>query len=392
MQMLNLLPWLIILPATCYSLLSLWCGLRFFSSATDSQAVGDTIQPAVTILKPIKGMDEGSYENFASFCRQKYKGDLQIIFAVADENDPAVKIIRKLQQDFANHEIILNIDSTINGTNLKISNLINAFSLARHDLLIICDSDIRVEPSFLSSVTSHFNEPSIGLVSSPYRTSTLHGNTTALEALGFCCEMLPNVVVARQLEGLSFALGAAMTFRRVALDDIGGLAALKDYLADDYQLGNKIHLAGWKLALDRQPVESMLGKESFTNIFSRQLRWARTMRVSRPAGYLASGITLPGLAVMGLLLATLMTNQAATSLAALLLLYAVRLTVTTIFSRNLLGDKLLPRWSWLLPLRDLLATASWLGAFTGNRIKWRGHYFKILPDGRLEELNGVNND
>lgn len=384
--LLSLLPLLIVLPATCYSLLSLWCGWRFYHHTSDETIDKKQYQPAITIFKPVKGMDEGSYENFVSFCNQQYTGDLQIIFAVADKDDPAVKIIHKLQQAFPKTEILLNIDSKATGNNLKISNLINAFPLAKHDLLMICDSDIRVTHTFLSSVSSHFDNPDVGLVSSPYRTSYLHGTATALEALGFCCEMLPNVLVARQLEGLSFALGAAMTFRRSALNDIGGIESLKDFLADDYQLGNKIHLAGWKLALDRQAVESMIRQESFSNIFARQLRWARTMRVSRPSGYLASGITLPGLAMVILMPIMLMTRQVAAGLAALLLLYTVRLAVATIYSRNLLGDKLLPRWSWLLPFRDLMATVSWLAAFTGNQIRWRGQSFKVLRDGTLEKI------
>lgn len=379
----SLLPFFIVLPAALYSLLSLWCGWRFFRG----RAAGETdteraVQPPVTILKPVKGMDEGSYENFASFCRQHYGGAVQLLFAVAAADDPAIAVIHRLQQDFPDREITLTVDPTIHGPNLKISNLMNAFPRARHDLLIICDSDIRVEPTFLTSVTGHFRNPRVGLVTSPYRTRHVHGAATVLESLGFSTEMLPNVTVARQLEGLSFALGAAMTFRREALETIGGLPALVNYLADDYQLGNKIRRAGWELVLDRQFVESMIRSESLGSILSRQLRWARTMRVSRPGGYLASGITLPGLA----LVAALAAGPPVISLSALLLLYAIRLTVATVFSRSLVQDRLLPAWCWLLPLRDLLATATWLGSFLGNRVQWRGHHFRILPGGRLETI------
>lgn len=379
----NLLPFLMVLPATCYSLLSLWCGRRFFRGrATEETEAEGVAHPPVTILKPVKGMDEGSYDNFASFCRQRYDGPVQLLFAVAADDDPAIAVIRRLQRDFPEREIALTVDPTIHGPNLKISNLMNAFPRARYDLLIICDSDIRVEPTFLASVTAHFRDPRVGLVTSPYRTRRVHGAATALESLGFSTEMLPNVTVARQLEGLSFALGAAMTFRREALAAIGGLPALVDYLADDYQLGNKIHRAGWKLVLDRHFVESMIRSESLGAILSRQLRWARTMRVSRPGGYLASGITLPGLA----LVAALAAGPSLSSLAALLLLYVVRLTVATIFSRSLVRDRLLPAWCWLLPLRDLLAAATWLGSFLGNHVQWRGHHFRVLPGGKLEAV------
>jgi len=194
--------------------------------------------------------------------------------------------------------------------------------------------------------------------------------------------MIPNVLVALRLEGLSFALGAAMTFRRKALEDIGGLPALVEYLADDYQLGHLIHRSGWRLALDRQPVESILKPESLSSILSRQLRWSRTMRVSRPGGYLASGITLPGLAI----LLALFTGPLPAALAAVAMLYTVRLAVTTCFSRCWVGDRLLPTWGWLLPLRDLLAFATWLFSFLGNHVTWRGCRFTVQPGGRLTPL------
>ncbi len=388
----NFLPFLVVLPATIYSLLSLWCGWRFFkgqgprakgqkiSAVTGPRTLDPGPCCGVTILKPVKGIDEGSFDNFASFCCQQYDGPVQILFAVAAEDDPVIPVIRQLQDDFPDRDIRLNIDPAIHGPNLKISNLMNIFPLARYDLLLICDSDIRVEPTFLASVTAHFSNPRTGLVTSPYRTCQVHGTATALEALGFTAEMVPNVVVALQLEGLSFALGAAMTFRRQALEEIGGLGSLVDYLADDYQLGNKIHRAGWELVLDRQFVESMVHAENIRGILSRQLRWARTMRVSRPGGYLASGVTLPGLAVLIVLAA----GPLPWSLAAILLLYVVRSAVVTLFSRSLLKDRLLPKWGWLLPLRDLLASATWLCAFLGNSVQWRGQRFRVLDNGKLE--------
>lgn len=373
------LPFLAIIPAALYALLTLRCGFAFFNAPHPTQAPSSA---PVTILKPVKGMDEGSYENFVSFCQQEYPAPIQLLFAVAAPDDPVIPIIQALIARHPEHDINLHIDDTIHGPNYKISNLINAFHLAKHDLLIICDSDIRVAPDFLQSVTTHFGDPRVGLVTSPYRSSTVHGMATAFEALAFTSEMIPNVVTALKLEGLSFALGAAMTFRRQALEDIGGLTALVEYLADDYQLGNKIHHAGWRLVLDRQFVESMLKPERLSVILSRQLRWSRTMRVSRPGGYLASGITLPGLAIV----AAFTLGQPACALSAIACLYLIRLSVTTCFSRLFIKDALLPRWGWLLPLRDLLAFATWLLAFLGNRVNWRGHCFLVQPDGKLKEL------
>jgi len=376
----SLLPFLIILPSVSYAFVSLYCGRRFF---LEQQKTKQSSYPAVTILKPVKGMDAGSYDNFASFCNQKYAGELQLVFAAASADDPVVAVINQLIDDYPQIDISLKINPAIHGPNYKVSNLINAFPKAKHDIIIVCDSDIRVTPDYLRSVTAHFSSLKVGLVTSLYRTSDVHGIATAVEATGFTAEMIPNVMVALQLEGLSFALGASMAVRRSALESIGGFEALTDYLADDYQLGNKIHLAGWQIVLDGCFVDSMMKNEELLSVLSRQLRWSRTMRVSRPGGYLASGITLPFLAV---LLVTLVATSLQQSLLAISILYATRLTVTTIYSRCLTGDNLLPRWLWLIPLRDMLGFFTWALAFLGNKVEWRGSRFRLKPGGKIEEL------
>lgn len=381
----SLLPFILILPSAVFSLISLVCASRFLATAKQQKKTSSTpIHPAVTILKPVKGMDAGSYDNFASFCRQHYGGTVQLLFAAASPDDAVVPVIRQLIKDFPEHDIALAINPAVHGPNYKVSNLINAFPETKHEIIMVCDSDIRVTPDYLNSVTSHFSDPRIGLVTSLYRTSNVHGIATALEATGFTVEMIPNVMVALRLEGLSFALGASMAVRREALAAIGGFEALVDYLADDYQLGNKIHLAGWKLALDGCFVESMLHNESLSQVLARQLRWARTMRVSRPGGYLASGITLPFPAA---LLAMLAATSPASGLAAVALLYAVRLTISAIFSRRFVQDGLLPRWLWLLPLRDMLAFFTWALSFLGNRVEWRGSRFLLKAGGKIEEIS-----
>lgn len=385
----TLLPFLIVLPPLAYSLLSLFCAVKFFrnNGMIDSRQeikASDLLQSIdVTILKPIKGMDAGSYENFASFCNQEYSGRVQLIFAAASQDDPAVQVIHQLACDFPQKDIELVINPAIHGPNYKVSNLINAFPKARCDIIIICDSDIRVTPEYLHSVTAHFADSEIGLVTSLYRTSDVQNISTAVEATGFTAEMIPNVMVARELEGLSFALGASMAVRRDALAAIGGFKALSDYLADDYQLGNKIARAGWKIALDSCFVESMMKSEELPTVLSRQLRWARTMRVSRPGGYFASGVTLPFPAA---LLAVFVAPSPLTAILAVILLYSVRLAVSSCYSRLLVRDFLLPRWLWLIPLRDMLSFCTWALSFLGNSVEWRGTRFVLRKGGKIEEI------
>jgi ceramide glucosyltransferase len=275
------------------------------------------------------------------------------------------------------------IHATIHGPNYKVCNLINAYPRAKHKIIIVCDSDIRVGEGYLREVCAPFADPEVGLVTSLYRSPGVRGAATAVEAMGFTSEMVPNVMVALKLEGLSFALGASMAVRREALEKIGGFPILADYLADDYQLGNKVFRAGYRIELSDCFVESIMHREGFGTVLSRQLRWARTMRASRPGGYFASGITQPFPAAC---LALALSGCSAAGVAALLLLYLVRALTAMIYSRSFVKDGIFPRWLWLLPLRDALAFAIWALAFLGNRVRWRGHLFRLLPGGRIVEL------
>jgi len=377
----KLLPFLFVLPPLAYAFISLWCAGRYFSRP--GPVAGEL--PPVTILKPVKGMDADSFENFASFCRQEYPG-FQIVFAVAAADDPALPVIRRLMAEFPAVDIALVVDDRIYGPNYKVCNLMNAYPHARHDLLIVCDSDIRVGPRYLQKVCALFGDQNVGLVTSLYRTTGVHGSACALEALGFTAEMIPNVMVAMQLEGLSFALGASMAVRREALERIGGFAALVDYLADDYQLGNKVHGVGYRLELSDCFVESVMHRERLSTVLSRQLRWCRTMRVSRPGGYFASGITQPFPAALAAVVAGLLAGAAAWGWAAAGLLYGVRAVIVSLFSQRYVRDRLLPRYLWLLVPRDCLAFATWALAFAGNRVTWRGHRYLVRQGGRMEEI------
>jgi len=375
-----LLPYLFLLPATVYSILTLYCAARFFRRAPQSGAA----QPPITILKPVKGAEHDTFENFASFCCQEYP-EFQIVFAVSDADDPAIPVIRRIIESYPQVPIDLVIDPTLYGENRKVCNLLNGFRMVRYDIIVISDSDIRVNPDYLKNLAGFFTDPETGLVTSLYRSSRVHGAVTALEALGFTAEMIPNVLAAEKLEGLSFALGASMAIRRKALESIGGFSALVDYLADDYQLGYQIHGAGWNIKLSGDFVESVLGEENFSSILSRQIRWCRTMRVSRPGGYLASGIVHP---VTGLVIFLLAADFTVLTLVSAALYYLLRAKIVTIFSRFFVRDNLCPKYLWLLPLRDLLSFLTWGLAFTGHRVTWRGDLFRLEPGGKIRRLTG----
>jgi ceramide glucosyltransferase len=375
----QLLPFLITAPALAYAAITLYCGRSFFGV---KPALPD-FTPPVSILKPVKGVDGDSFENFASFCRQDYP-QFQIVFAAASPSDPVIPVIERVMSAYPEVDIALVVDGAIHGANYKVCNLMHAHARAKHPLLIVCDSDIRVTPSYLREVCAPFADPEVGLVTSLYRSSGVRGVGCALEALGFSCEMVPNVMAALRLEGLSFALGASMAVRQSALEKIGGFEALVDYLADDYQLGNMVHRAGYRLELSPYFVESVMrGGETVAEVLVRQLRWGRTMRVSRPGGYLASGITLP---FPGALLALAVSGFSREGMAAAALLYSVRAAVSLCYSRRYLKDLLLPRWLWLLPVRDALSFGVWALSLRGSHVVWRGHRFHLSKGGKITEV------
>ncbi|MBJ6750379.1 bacteriohopanetetrol glucosamine biosynthesis glycosyltransferase HpnI [Geomonas anaerohicana] len=370
------LPFLAVAPALAYAGITLYCGRSFFAAPAP---LADHAPP-VSILKPVRGLDGDSFENFASFCRQDYPC-YQIVFAVASPEDPVIPVIRQLMTAYPETDIELVVDPAVHGANYKVCNLMHAYARAKHPLLVVCDSDIRVGEQYLRQVCAPFADPKVGLVTSLYRSSEVQGTGCAIEAMGFCCEMMPNVMTALKLEGLSFALGASMAVRREALEQIGGFEALVDYLADDYQLGNMIHRAGYRLELSPYFVESMMrGDEKLSELLSRQLRWGRTMRVSRPGGYLASGVTLP---FPGAVLALLVSGFSAAGWGAAALLYLVRSLVCTMYSQLLVKDRLLPRWLWLLPFRDGLSFGVWGLSLIGNRVRWRGDLFLLERGGKI---------
>jgi len=374
----HILPFLIVAPPFFYGLISLYCARGFFSGRTSDAS----FLPPVTILKPVKGVDRESFANFASFCEQDHPR-FQIVFAVASPRDPAVAVIESLISKYPDVDIELVVDDRVYGYNYKVCNLINAFPEAKHDILLISDSDIRVDPGYLREVCASFADPLVGLVTSLYRCRQTRGVPAALEALGFSAEMVPNVMVALKLEGLSFALGASMAVRREVLEKIGGFRALVDYLADDYQLGNMIFRAGYKLTLSFLFVESVMKRESLSGMLARQVRWTRAMRFSRPVGYFASGITQQ---VPMALLALFFSGFSASGWWAVLALALTRSITACIYSRFFVRDNLLPRYLWLLPVRDFLAFVTWTFSFLGDRVEWRGNRFRLMPGGKIVKL------
>jgi ceramide glucosyltransferase len=358
-----------------YALLAVYSARRFFRTR---RPLVDGFTPRVSILKPVRGLDRTSYENFATFCRQDYP-DYEILFAVADEDDPAIDVIRGLMASFPERSIRLLIGAADLGPNSKVNKLCRLAREARHDLLVVNDSDIRVTPDYLRSVVAPFRDPRVGAVTCLYVGLTDGHLAGELEAIGMVTDFAAGVLVARQLEGVKFALGATMATTRDRLREIGGFEALVEYCAEDFELGHRIAALGYLVELVPHVVWSECAARTLRGYFVHQLRWAISTRHSRPWGY--AGLVL----TQGLpwaVAATAVVPSGAIAAGYFGAYLTLRLVMAWSVAKWALGDvRLVEKW-WLLPIRDALAFVVWLAGLFVNRIQWRGREF-VVHDGRL---------
>ena len=363
-----------VLP-TLYYRAVIFSARRFFRRP--GPAAGD-FTPPLSILKPVRGLDPEAYENFASFCRQDYP-EYEILFGVSSQQDPAVPEIRKLIADFPGLPIRLLVVEERYGSNDKVSKLCGLARAARHDVLVVSDGDIRVGAGYLRAVAAPFRETQVGAVTSLYTGISPRCLWSELEAINLSGDFMPAVLVARQLEGVRFALGATMAARRDCLQEIGGFEALADVAADDHYLGQRIAARGYRVELVDAAVQTMCSLDSLRACFEHHLRWGIMNRQSRPWGYLGYGITL-GLPWM--LLAAL---AAPTRLGAFIFVTAYLVlraaTVWTVGVRGLRDPLLRRRW-WLVPLWDAFAAVIWLASLFAKRVRWRGEEYEVRQ-GRL---------
>lgn len=335
--------------------------------------------PPVSILKPLKGVDPEIWESFCSHCEQDYP-QFQLIFGVSDPGDPAIEVVRKLKAKYPNLPIDLIVCDRVLGANIKVSNLVQMLPAARHELLLINDSDIRVPSDYLRKVITPLRDASVGLVTCLYRGVAGPTLGSRLEALGIGTDFVPGVLSAKFLEkGLHFGLGSTLAFRRRDLEAIGGFEPLLDYLADDYELGRRIASTGKKVEPSDATVTTFLPAYSLRQFFQHQLRWSRTIRDARRWGYAGLLFTF---GLPWALLTLVAARGAAWAWGLFVLTFAARLAVGLGTAVLVLRDEQVIRNIVLLPLRDLIAPLVWAASFTGNRIHWRGEVFD-LKDGRL---------
>ena len=328
--------------------------------------------PPVSILKPVRGRDPRFYEAIRSHATLDYPC-YEILFGVKDPADPAIADIRRLQAEFPQRDIRLVL-TTRDAPNGKVAVLTELADLARHPILLVNDSDIVVEPDYLRRVVAPLDDPQTGVVTCLYRACA-ESWPGRWEAIGIATEFAPSVLVAPLVGVDGFALGSTMVFRAAQLVAIGGFAALECYLADDYQLGTHIARRGYRVVLSPVVVATNLSGASWSEVWRHQLRWSRTIRVSRTAGYY--GYLATQAAFWSVIAA--IAGHWGIALGAM----SARLATGLVVGRGVLGDRQVSRYWYLMPWRDLWGFAVWVAGLSGDTVSWRGQTLRLSGDGKI---------
>ena len=369
------LPLLLAAFSTLYYLAVLVASVRFRWEPEPAA----NFTPPVSILKPVRGIEQGLYASLASHFQQDYPG-FEIVFGLSDEKDPARWTIAQLQRDFPNIPVKVITVPDSRGANPKMKKLQRMLEEASHEVMVINDADIRVAPDYLRRVVQPLADERVGLVTCLYRGVPTGKLRSVLEALGISGDFAGQVLLARSVGEVQFGLGATLATRKKQIAEIGGLAPWADYLADDYIIGNKIASAGYRVHLSHTIVDTLLPYRSLTETFQHELRWARTIRFSSPRGYpglvLTFGVPLA-------LLAAAFRPDSALALAVLGITLGARWLAAWASGVWVCRDRVVQKFFWLLPLRDLFAFGVWLASFCGRQVVWRQKRFRIEAGGKI---------
>jgi ceramide glucosyltransferase len=364
------------LASMAYSVITAFATRRAFSPAPhDRKAL-----PPVTILKPLLGAQPETYECLRSFCEQAYP-QYQVIFGVCDPQDPAVAVVQRLQREFPGRDLVLAANRKEHGSNRKVNNLINMMAVARHDYLVISDSDVKVERDYLAKLIPSLLDAGVGIVTCGYRGVPRSGIWSLLGSMYINEWFMPSVRVAALMGYRSFAFGATIGIRRETLDKIGGFNSVSNQLADDYRLGELTRRLGLRTVLSEVEVDTLVEDSTAADLVAHELRWRRTIRNLSPYGYGFSVVTL-GLPVTAL---QLLLTQGAAPAAAIFFATAVASTLIHFNARHPGAPTSV---LLLVPFRDLLHFGLFIWSFATRRVQWGDDHYEVSRDGDAEPIEG----
>lgn len=334
--------------------------------------------PPTSILKPLHGLDEGLERNLRSFFEQDYPA-FELLFAAREASDPALALVERLKAEYPHVPTREFVTGEPPYANAKCWSLEIMMREAAHDLLVMSDSDIRVTPGMLKVIAAEFQDPKLAVATCPYRAVPGRSIWSTLEAVGMNTEFWGGALVARLVEsGVAFAVGPTIAARRAVLEQLGGWPRFAEYLAEDFVIGQFAARAGHGVILSSYIIEHRIGSQDLAPNFAHRLRWNRSTRCSRPAGYIGQIFTYP-------IPAALLLVAAAPALWPILIPTALlRAAAATAVSEHVLSDPLCRRLWWTVPLQDLLSFAFWFAGLFGNTVVWRDRRYRLLRDGRFQ--------
>jgi ceramide glucosyltransferase len=388
-SLIDWIAWLCLIPVVGGSLFGILCfpaawryvrkqaPAAWMPSSGASPFAGGT-WPAVTVLKPVYGVEKDLQANLRTICLQDYP-EYQVVFCVQRPNDPAIPLVQELQKEFGADRVAVVIKNLQAGMNGKVNNLLGGLTEARHDVLVISDSDIRVRPDYLKAVVAPLADPEVGCVCTPFKAVNAQRWYEKLELLSMNADFTPSVMFALATGAANYSNGQSITIRRERLAAIGGLESLGEYLVEDYEIGRRIWNSGKRMAVPAYFIEATVDLKSAAQWWSHQVYWDQNTRHAQPEGFFATVLTraIPFAALFALLR---VFDPMAVELLAVVV--AVRL-VTAAGVLAVMRDEEGLACLWLLPLRDVIGLVSWALAFTQRTVTWRGAEFVLTREGRL---------
>lgn len=352
------------------------------ADGTEKLETNRAMLPAVTLLKPLHGLEPEMEAKLESFFRQDYP-EFEIVFGARDADDSALAVVRRLQMRYPHVRVKIEYSGRPAKPNAKVYLLSKMMGAAANDYLVISDSDVRVGPDYLREVVRPLLDPAVGLVTCVYRGISTGTIWSRLEALGMSVEMTSGVLVADLLEGMKFALGPTMAVRREVLEAVAQWSDLADYCADDYVLGDSVYRSGMKVVLSHYVIDHFANNRGWKDSILHQVRWAKSTRFSRPWGHPATVLTFAmPFGLLGMAVAFFAGRpQLAIALIAWALLNRIILAVVT--GWGCLGDRSSLIYSWLYPVRDFMGFLFWASSFLGREIVWRAERYRLEYGGKM---------
>lgn len=361
--------------------------LRGRSAALARQNERPGFTPPITLLKPLHGADSGLEAYLETFFRQDYP-EYEILFCARSAGDPGMEIARRVASQFPHIPVqFLSTGGQPDYINDKVISMEWMEAAAKHDILVISDSDVRVAPGYLRAVALPFADEHVGAVTCPYRGVAAEGGLWArLEAVGMSVEMTAGVLAARMVEGMQFTLGPTMAFRRETIRRMGGFKVTADYCADDFILGNETAKLGQKVVLSHHVIDHMVINTTLFASFKHQVRWMKSTRFSRPKGHFGTALSFSVAYGLAGCVAAIALGHSVWGWQLLLWALATRLVLALAVGRAIVRD---PSWLALLllyPMRDFMGFCFWLASYGSSNILWRGKVFQLLPGGKMRAV------